>query len=146
MADAPTLDLAPALTQALVSHIGDVHILISDGHYTAAGEQLSRAVQAAIFQQEAIDRAINAAEKARCPHREGPFGGYDYGHNNPLSVEGGRYVIRDFRDPSSAGWGKWLHQTEDREEHDAIFKKMTDEHILRAAISALLSVPAAPDA
>src|SRR3546814_13212393 len=75
-------DQAPGLTQALVSLLGDVHLLISDGHYKAAGEQLSLAVQTTLFQPAAIDRAVAAAEKARFPLREGPFGGYDYGHNN----------------------------------------------------------------
>src|SRR3546814_3687195 len=31
-------DQAPGLTQALVSLLGDVHLLISDGHYKAARE------------------------------------------------------------------------------------------------------------
>src|SRR3546814_2276073 len=58
-------DQAPGLTQALVSLLGDVHLLISDGHYKAAGEQLSLAVQTTLFQPAAIDRAVAAAEKAR---------------------------------------------------------------------------------
>src|SRR3546814_6046339 len=64
-------DQAPGLTQALVSLLGDVHLLISDGHYKAAGEQLSLAVQTTLFQPAAIDRAVAAAEKARFPLREG---------------------------------------------------------------------------
>src|SRR3546814_6313466 len=75
-------DQAPGLTQALVSLLGDVNLLISDGHYKAAGEQLSLAVQTTLFQPAAIDRAVAEAEKARVPVREGPFGGYDEGNNN----------------------------------------------------------------
>src|SRR3546814_16599445 len=71
--------------------------------------------------------------------REGPFGGYDYGHNNSQPVKGGRYVIRDFRDPSSPDWGKWIHQTDNHDEHEALFKRMADEHIVRATISAFFS-------
>ena len=85
--------------------------------------------------------AVKAAIKlASCPGREGPFGGYDYGHNEAFygpAPEDGRYVIRDFRDRKSPGWGKWLHQTDNREEHEAMFVKMTDDHIAHAAIAAL---------
>src|SRR3546814_14300125 len=116
-------DQAPGLTQALVSLLGDVHLLISDGHYKAAGEQLSLAVQTTLFQPAAIDRAVAAAEKARFPLREGPFGGYDYGHNNSQPVKGGRYVIRDFRDPSSPDWGKWLPQTANSSEERRVGKE-----------------------
>jgi hypothetical protein len=130
-------DPFPGLTHTLTSRLPDAHILISDGHYSAAGVQLSQAVQNDLLNPAALDRAAEAAEKARCPHREGPFGGYDYGHNNPNPVEGGRYVIRDFRDPSSPDWGKWLHQTDDQTEHDLLFKRMTDEHILRAILASL---------
>src|SRR3546814_12588576 len=71
-------DQAPGLTQALVSLLGDVHLLLSDGHHKAAGEQLSLAVQTTLFQPAAIDRAVAAADKARFPLRDGPFGEYDY--------------------------------------------------------------------
>ncbi len=85
--------------------------------------------------------AVKAAIKlASCPGREGPFGGYDYGHNEAFygpAPEDGRYVIRDFRDRKSPDWGKWLHQTDNREEHEAMFVKMTDDHIAQAAIAAL---------
>ena len=86
---------------------------------------------------EAVARAIKSAS---CPGREGPFGGYDYGHNEAFygpAPEGGRYVIRDYRDPSSPDWGAWLHQTNDRDEHEAKFAKMTDDHVAQAAIAAL---------
>src|SRR3546814_10212214 len=124
-------DQAPGLTQALVSLLGDVHLLISDGHYKAAGEQLSLAVQTTLFQPAAIDRAVAAAEKACFPLREGLFGGYDYGHNNSQPVKGGRYVIRDIRDPSTPDWGKGIHQTANYEENEATLKRMTDENIFR---------------
>lgn len=85
--------------------------------------------------------AVKAAIKlASCPGREGPFGGYDYGHNEAFygpAPEDGRYVIRDFRDRKSPDWGKWLHQTDNCEEHEAMFVKMTDDHIAQAAIAAL---------
>ena len=86
--------------------------------------------------REEVARAI---EQAECPHREGPFGGYDYGHPDDKPVEGGRYVIRDFRDPRSDDWGRWLHQTDDRELHEAKFAEMTAYHIADAAIAATLA-------
>ena len=87
-----------------------------------------------------VERVARAIEAAQCKGREGPFGGYDYGHNTAFygpEPEGGRYVIRDFRDPASPDWGKWLHQTNDSEDHERMFAKMTREHIAQAAIRAI---------
>jgi hypothetical protein len=84
-----------------------------------------------------LERAVEALNRAKCPGREGPFGGYDYGYPNDRPVEGGRYVIRDFRDLSSPDWGRWLHQTNDREEHERQLQRMKDEHIVRAVIAAI---------
>jgi len=84
-------------------------------------------------QVEAVARAI---ETARCLDREGPYGGYDYGHDNRAPPPGGRYVVRDFRDPSSEGWGRWVHQTDDREKHEAAFNRLTEHHIAQAALEA----------
>lgn len=87
---------------------------------------------------DVVEAVADAIERANCPGREGPFGGYDYGHNEDFygkAPEGGRYVIRDFRNPASRDWGKWLHQTDDPNEHLAIFEKMTREHIATAAIT-----------
>ena len=88
---------------------------------------------------ELIERVAEAIIGAQCLGREGPFGGYDYGHNTEFygpAPEGGRYVIRDFRTPKSRG--EWLHQTDDNELHQSTFKKMTEEHIAKAAIRAML--------
>lgn len=90
--------------------------------------------------EEEVERVARAIDKARCPGREGPFGGYDYGHNR-TPPEGGRYVIRDFRDPSSPDYGKWVHQTDDQALHDATFERMTRHSIASAAISALRPAP-----
>ena len=93
--------------------------------------------------QDEIQAVARAIKSASCPGREGPFGGYDYGHNEAFygpAPEGGRYVIRDFRDPSSPDWGAWLHQTNDRDEHESMFAKMTDDHVAQAAIAALDAV------
>jgi hypothetical protein len=89
---------------------------------------------------EALERVARAIVDARCDDREGPYGGYDYGHNPDFygpPPEGGRYVVRDFRDPSSPAWGAWVHQTDDRDEHEAALKRLTEHHIARAAIEAL---------
>ena len=85
---------------------------------------------------EVIERVAGAIETACCHGREGPFGGYDYGFDGK-TVMGGRFVIRDFRDPKSPDWGKWLFQTDDREEYEALLVKMTRDHVARAALSAL---------
>lgn len=89
---------------------------------------------------EKVARAINAAS---CPGREGPFGGYDYGHNEALygpAPKEGRYVIRDFRTPTSRG--EFLHLTNDYDLHEAKFAEMTAHHIARAAIEAVLDAVA----
>ena len=89
---------------------------------------------------EMIEAVAAAIEVARCPGREGPFGGYDYGHNTEFygpEPEGGRYVIRDFRDPASSTWGAWVHQTHDHAEHERMFDKMTRDHVALAAIRTL---------
>lgn len=88
-----------------------------------------------------VEAMARAMETAECKGREGPFGGYDYGHNTDFygpAPEGGRYVIRDFRDPSSPGWGAWLHQTDDSDEHNRVFNQMTEYHIARAALAVAL--------
>ena len=89
---------------------------------------------------EMIEAVAAAIEVARCPGREGPFGGYDYGHNTEFygpEPEGGRYVIRDFRDPASSTWVAWVHQTHDHAEHERRFDKMTRDHVATAAIRPL---------
>lgn len=85
-----------------------------------------------------VERMAEAIEAARCPHREGPFGGYDYGYPDNKPIEGGRFVIRDFRDPNSPDWGKWLHQTDDKDEHETMFTRMTQHHVAKAALDAAL--------
>ena len=86
-----------------------------------------------------VERVARAIDEAICPHREGPFGGYDYGHNTEFygpAPDGGRYVIRDFR--TLASKGEWLHQTDDLALHEATLARMTKEHIAKAAIRAVL--------
>jgi hypothetical protein len=89
---------------------------------------------------ELVERVARAIENSRCAGREGPFGGYDYGYDTDFygpEPEGGRYVVRDFRDPSSPTFGAWVHQTADRDEHEAAFKRLTEHHIATAAIEEL---------
>lgn len=76
---------------------------------------------------EVISDVANAIDRARCPHREGPFGGYLYDD---------LHVIRDFRDPASPDWGKWLHRTTDTYLHEELYAKMTREYIASEAILA----------
>jgi hypothetical protein len=86
-----------------------------------------------------LDEVAFAIERARCPGREGPYGGYDYGHNTEFygpEPEGGRYVVRDFRDFGSETWGAWVHQTHDEDEHEQALLRLTGRHIAEAAIRA----------
>lgn len=91
---------------------------------------------------KALEAAAAAMESAKCPGREGPFGGYYYGYHEAFygpAPERGRYVVRDFRDPSSPNYGAWVHQTPDHDEHEAAFERMTREHIAQACITAYLA-------
>lgn len=95
--------------------------------------------------EEALEAAAEASHKASCPGREGPYGGYDYGHNEDFygkAPEGGRYVIRDFRDTKSPTYGRWVHQTDDQEIHEREFERLTRLHIAAAGIEAYLAVMA----
>lgn len=88
---------------------------------------------------EVLDRVGEAIVRAGCPSREGPYGGYDYGYCREDDLpKGGRYVVRDFRDPRSDTWGAWVHQTPDKDVHEAVFHRMTRRHIAQAAIAAFL--------
>lgn len=89
-----------------------------------------------------LDQVASAIERARCPGREGPYGGYDYGYNTDFygpEPEGGRYVVRDFRDHRSPTWGAWVHQTHDHDEHEQAYLRLTGRHIAQAAIEAFLA-------
>jgi hypothetical protein len=88
-----------------------------------------------------LDRVGEAIVRAGCPSREGPYGGYDYGYNTDFYGEapkGGRYVVRDCRDMRSPDWGRWVHQTDDRVEHEAAFQRLTRRHVAREALLAAL--------
>jgi hypothetical protein len=102
------------------------------------------------FAEDVITRTADAIAKAGCPGREGPFGGYDYGYNVAFygpEPEGGRYVVRDFRDPRSDTWGGWVHQTPDRDKHEAALSRLTAEHVAVAALKAsgLVALPSVAD-
>jgi hypothetical protein len=94
------------------------------------------------YTDELLDRVAEAITRAQCPGREGPYGGYDYGHRreDDLPCEG-RYVVRDFRDVSSDTFGAWVHQTPDVEVHEAAFDRLTKRHIARAALDAARTIP-----
>lgn len=86
---------------------------------------------------ERVAAVARAIEGARCLWREGPYGGYDYGHDPDFygpAPQGGRYVIRDFRQPGAKG--EWVHQTDDREVHEAELERLTQAHIAQAALDA----------
>ena len=56
---------------------------------------------------EILDAVSSAITEAQCLGREGPYGGYDYGHNEAFygkAPDDGRYVVRDFRKFGSPTW------------------------------------------
>lgn len=77
-----------------------------------------------------------AYDEANCNGREGPYGGYDYGHNGS-APEKGRYVIRDFRYPHSKG--EWVFQTNDYDLYGDTLEKLNRDHIASAALTAALA-------
>jgi len=79
-----------------------------------------------------VEAVADAIERAQCKGREGPYGGYDYssyGWPQP-------YRVRDFRDPNSATWGETVFQSDDPNECDREFERLTRQHIARSAIQA----------
>lgn len=89
------------------------------------------------YPDELLDRVAEAITRAQCPGREGPYGGYDYGHRHEDDLpRDGRYVVRDFRDVTSEAFGAWVHQTPDVAVHEAAFDRLTKRHIARAALDA----------
>jgi hypothetical protein len=89
-----------------------------------------------------LDAVADAIVRAECSWREGPYGGFDYGHNPDFygpEPEGGRYVVRDFRDMASETYGSWVHQTHDKDEHEQAYQRLTRRHIAQAAITAYAS-------
>jgi hypothetical protein len=96
-----------------------------------------------------LDAVADAIIRAEVPWREGPYGGYDYGHDESFygpAPEGGRYVVRDFRDMASETYGAWVHQTHDKDEHEQAYQRLTRRHIAQAAITAYASAIEAGDA
>lgn len=76
-----------------------------------------------------------AIETASCPGREGPYGLYDY---SEYPGETPPYVVRDFR-VRGPGHGDAVFSSHDRAEADAVYDRLTREHVARAAIEAFLS-------
>jgi hypothetical protein len=106
---------------------------------------LTEIAERLILPSAVLDAVASAIERARCHGREGPYGGYDYGHNESFygpAPEGGRYVVRDFRSFRSPTWGAWVHQTDNHEEHEQAFLRLTGRHIAQAAIEAYLKATA----
>lgn len=113
----------------------------------AASSQQSVSPVPASIPDAVLDQVAFAIEQARCPGREGPYGGYDYGYNEAFygpAPEGGRYVVRDFRNPRLPTWGKWVHQTPDRDEHEQAYLRLTGRHIAQAAIEAFAQAMETP--
>lgn len=84
-----------------------------------------------------LDAIADAIEQAQCPDREGPYGGYDYSYPDGEEPEKGRYVVREYRYIDER-YGRIVHQTHDKAEHDRVYKQLTRRHIARAARNAYL--------
>ncbi len=85
------------------------------------------------IENELLDHVAEAIEEARCPHRRGPYGLFDYtsrGHPKPFHV-------RDFRDPNSDSWGVQVAAFESRVEAEILLDQLTGRHIAQAAITAI---------
>lgn len=80
-----------------------------------------------------IDAVAIAIEKASVPHREGPFGLFDYtGYGDPVP-----HHVRDFREVGSATWGKAVHRGTDAVEARRVYDELTRRHVADAAVRAL---------
>jgi hypothetical protein len=88
---------------------------------------------------QALAAIWEAIEAAGCPHREGPYGLYDYS-NYPGTEP--PHVVRDFRDPRSADWGKAVFRTSDAAAAKTEFTRLTHEHIAMAAYRASMEAAA----
>jgi len=65
---------------------------------------LSERISSGDISQEVVEAVAKAIKQAECPGREGPYGGYDYGHNEAFygkAPECGRY----FHHPSDCHHG-----------------------------------------
>lgn len=148
----PAADLVEVAARAVMDAADEVHITLANiiaravltalTPHIAAREHAAHnaAIEAAADDEATLTLVGLAIERAGCPGREGPFGGYDYGYKTEFygpAPAAGRYVIRDFRDPASPDWGKPIHYTPDEDAHNAMFAKLTQHHIARAAILAL---------
>lgn len=87
------------------------------------------------WSDEHLDRVYAAIQEAECPHREGPYGLYDYTYANPLPPAEPHHV-RDFRDPRSETWGRTVFKSADRDAARRMYDALTGRHIARAALEA----------
>jgi hypothetical protein len=82
-----------------------------------------------------IDRAAAAYDAARCQHREGPYGFYNYtSYGAPLP-----YVVRDFRNPADPNFGQHVVATTDEEQGRRAYEQLTREHIFGCVVDAVLN-------
>jgi hypothetical protein len=88
-----------------------------------------------IYSDEHLDRVAAAIEAAMCPHREGPFGLYDYAYSNP-NPPAQPHHVRDFRDPRSEDWGRTVFKSASPDEARAEYDARTRRHIAQAALDA----------
>lgn len=83
-----------------------------------------------------IERLAAKIVESGCPHREGPYGLYNYesyGRERP-------YTVRDFRDVRSPEYGREIFSSENRDEAAAIYERLTNEHPVYVVLDALLGM------
>lgn len=86
---------------------------------------------------ETLDAVAEAIRVAECPHREGPFGLYDY--SSYTGTHEGAHRVRDFRSYSDPAYGSSVHICDSSEEARRVYEEMTRRHIAAAAWDAVMA-------
>lgn len=86
---------------------------------------------------ETLDAVAEAIRLAECPHREGPFGCYDY--SSYTGTHEGAHRVRDFRSYSNPAYGSSVHICDSSEEARRVYEEMTRRHIAAAAWDAVMA-------
>lgn len=91
---------------------------------------------------EVLDAIAMAIGIAECPHREGPFGLYDYSDSERGNEDA--HHVRDFRSYSDPSYGRSVHVCDDPVEARRVYDEMTRRHVASAAWDAVASRLARP--
>jgi hypothetical protein len=85
--------------------------------------------------KDLIERAAAAYERASCPHRQGPYGLFDYSsYGAPIP-----HVVRDLRERGGETFDKIVFRSTDRGLAQREFEHLTRMHVFGAVVDAILS-------